>query len=145
MRFFVYTPIALGLPLLGAGLRISEPRLAARSAIFRDVRGIFRGVGSRQAHRPEGTRDVQAEAVFGEPGEGCGAVRRVAEEGFAWLAGGHAGMDETDAFGKGEKGQRVTKPRSPTRKTAAWSTRRGSEQPTLNVKREPSTRCARSR
>ena len=43
-------------------------------------------------------------------------------------------MDETDAFGKGEKGQRVTKPRSPTRKTAAWSTRRGSEQPTLNVK-----------
>jgi hypothetical protein len=41
----------------------------------------------------------------------------VAEEGFAWLAGGHAGMDETDAFGKGEKGQRVTKPNSPARKT----------------------------
>jgi hypothetical protein len=34
-------------------------------------------------------------------------------------------MDETDAFGKGEKGQRVTKPRSPTRKTAAWSTPAG--------------------
>jgi len=32
----------------------------------------------------------------------------VAEEGFAWLAGGDAGVDETDAFGKSEKGQRVT-------------------------------------
>jgi hypothetical protein len=31
-------------------------------------------------------------------------------------------MDETHAFGKGEKDQRVTKPRSPTRKTAARST-----------------------
>jgi hypothetical protein len=42
----------------------------------------------------------------------------VAEEGFAWLAGGHAGVDETDALGKGEKGQRVTNEGPTARRTS---------------------------